>query len=156
MAAPLTGDEEHHEPDFEAVTPLGFPVIAEYAHIRRARSGDPTERIFRRAYNYESETEGDAGLLFACYQADPEHQFVPIQRRLDELDLLNEWITHVGSAVFAIPRGVPTEGSSGKHCSTAEPNWTGHRRRVPHHSLRLSPIPEGIPMALHHGKDRSR
>ena len=102
--APLTGTEEHDEPDLEAMTPLGFPVIAEYAHIRRARSQDPGERIFRRAYNYESEPEG-AGLLFACYQRDPERQFVPIQRRLDELDLLNEWITHIGSAVFAIPPG---------------------------------------------------
>ncbi|SIO89836.1 Dyp-type peroxidase [Nocardiopsis sp. JB363] len=103
--APLTGENEHDEPDLDAVTPLGFPVIAEYAHIRRARSEDPDERIFRRAYNYESAAEGDAGLLFACYQQDPERQFVPIQRRLDELDLLNEWITHIGSAVFAIPPG---------------------------------------------------
>ncbi len=103
--APLTGENERDEPDLDAVTPLGFPVIAEYAHIRRARSEDPDERIFRRAYNYEYDAEGDAGLLFACYQQDPDRQFVPIQRRLDGLDLLNEWITHIGSAVFAVPPG---------------------------------------------------
>ncbi|MFE9245529.1 Dyp-type peroxidase [Nocardiopsis sp. NPDC006938] len=112
--APLTGGNEHDEPDLDAVTPLGFPVIAEYAHVRRARSEDPDERIFRRAYNYESDAEGDAGLLFACYQRDPERQFVPIQRRLDELDLLNEWITHVGSAVFAVPPGCGEGGFVGQ------------------------------------------
>lgn len=51
--APLTGTKEHDEPDFEARTPIGFPVIAEFAHIRRARSADPHERMFRRAYNYD-------------------------------------------------------------------------------------------------------
>lgn len=112
--APLTGRGEHDEPDLDAVTPLGFPVIAEYAHIRRARSEDPDERIFRRAYNYESDAENDAGLLFACYQTDPDRQFVPIQRRLDRLDLLNEWITHIGSAVFAIPPGCPEGGFLGQ------------------------------------------
>lgn len=116
--APLTGAEEHDEPDLDAVTPLGFPVIAEYAHIRRARSEDPDERIFRRAYNYESVGGGahgdDAGLLFVCYQRDPDRQFVPIQRRLDQLDLLNEWITHIGSAVFAVPPGCAEGGFVGE------------------------------------------
>lgn len=110
--APLTGEEEHDDPDLDALTPLGFPVIAEYAHIRRARSEDPDERIFRRGYNYES--GDDAGLLFVCHQRDPHRQFVPIQRRLDELDLLNEWITHIGSAVFAIPPGCSEGGFVGQ------------------------------------------
>ena len=35
---------------------------------------------------------------------------MPIQRRLDELDLLNEWVTAVGSAVFAVPPA-PRKGS---------------------------------------------
>jgi dye decolorizing peroxidase len=116
--APLTGAEEHDEPDLDAVTPLGFPVIAEYAHIRRARSEDPDERVFRRGYNYESAVGGadgdDAGLLFVCYQRDPSRQFVPIQRRLDRLDLLNEWITHIGSAVFAVPPGCAEGGFVGE------------------------------------------
>jgi dye decolorizing peroxidase len=33
-------------------------------------------------------------------------QFVPIQRRLDELDLLNEWTIPIGSGEFAIAAGV--------------------------------------------------
>ncbi|MHC9966654.1 Dyp-type peroxidase, partial [Corynebacterium diphtheriae] len=29
-------------------------------------------------------------------------QFIPIQQRLDASDRLNEWIKHIGSAVYAI------------------------------------------------------
>ncbi len=36
--APLTGREEQDEPDFEASTAVGFPVIPEFSHLRRARS----------------------------------------------------------------------------------------------------------------------
>jgi dye decolorizing peroxidase len=53
--------------------------------------------------NYDDGTE--SGLLFGCYQRNPLTQFVPIQQRLDEVDMLNEWITHVGSGVFAILPG---------------------------------------------------
>ncbi|GEO94278.1 Dyp-type peroxidase [Kocuria turfanensis] len=113
--APLTGSSEHEEPDFAAKGPLGFPVIAGYAHIRRSRTGNPPEQIHRRAYNYDVPgagvpgAAGDVGLLFASYQADVDRQFVPIQQRLDELDMLNTWTTPVGSAVFAVPPGC-TEG----------------------------------------------
>src|SRR5690606_5761602 len=93
--APLTGVDEHDEPDFAAVTPVGFPVIPEFAHMRRARSDDPRERMFRRAYNYDDPPESgeisNSGLVFVAFQADVDRQFVPIQRRLADLDLLNEW-----------------------------------------------------------------
>ncbi len=39
------------------------------------------------------------------FQADLEAQFVPLQRRLAELDLLNQWTTPIGSAVFAVLPG---------------------------------------------------
>lgn len=75
-------------------------------------------RILRRAYNYEDglspEGRPDAGLLFASYQADVERQFVPIQRRLAEVDLLNQWITPIGSAVFAVPPGCAPDGWIGE------------------------------------------
>ncbi len=115
--APLTGVNENDEPDFAAVTKIGFPVIPEFSHVRRARSDNPRERIFRRGYNYdESPSAGqisDSGLIFVSFQADIDAQFVPIQRRLDELDLLNEWTTPVGSAVFAIPPGCDPDGYIG-------------------------------------------
>lgn len=108
--APLTGVREHDRPDFEARTPIGFPLIAEFAHIRRARPGPDSEQVFRRGYNYELGPGpagiSDAGLIFTSFQADLEKQFLPIQRRLAELDLLNEWTVPIGSAVFAIPPGI--------------------------------------------------
>ncbi|HUH52820.1 MAG TPA: Dyp-type peroxidase [Microbacteriaceae bacterium] len=110
VGAPLTGVDEHDEPDFEAKDALGFNVIPDFAHIRRARMGD--ERVYRRSVNYD---DGDEqGLLFVCYQRDPLKQFVPIQQRLDQLDLMNEWITHVGSAVFAIAPGWEPGGMLGE------------------------------------------
>lgn len=109
--APLTGSQEGDEPDFTALSPVGFPVIPEFSHIRRARSDNPDERFYRRAYNYEDPPgQGGSGLLFTSFQADPLTQFVPIQQRLDDLDLLNEWTTPVGSAVFAIPPGCGPDG----------------------------------------------
>jgi len=115
--APLTGTLETDAPDFEAKTAIGFPVIPEFSHMRRARSDNPAERILRRGYNYDEAPTGpgvsNSGLLFVSFQADVDAQFVPIQRRLDELDLMNEWITPIGSAVFAIPPGCAAGGYIG-------------------------------------------
>lgn len=113
--APLTGGDEHADVDLAATDDTGLTVVADFAHVRRSRTGDPEERIFRRGYNYDLRDHGtpEAGLLFASYQADPVRQFTPIQRRLDELDLLNEWVTAVGSAVFAVPPGCTGDGYVG-------------------------------------------
>jgi len=100
--APLTGGAEHDEPDFEATDAAGFPVIDPASHVRRARSDDPEQQFLRRGYNYSLPT-GETGLLFLAYAADLARQFVPVQARLDELDLLNEWVTAIGSAVYAVP-----------------------------------------------------
>lgn len=116
--APLTGLHEHDEPDFAALNPVGFPVIADFAHMRRARPDDTAQRLHRRAYNYDVApgpgSVSDSGLIFVSYQADVDQQFVPIQKRLDELDLLNEWTTPIGSAVFAVPPGCPAGGFIGQ------------------------------------------
>ncbi|MDP9862323.1 MULTISPECIES: Dyp-type peroxidase [Streptosporangium] len=116
--APLTGRAERDEPDFARLNALGFPVISEYAHIRRAHVTDPGMRILRRVYNYDAgltpEGHADSGLLFASYQADINRQFLPVQKRLAEADLLNEWTTPIGSAVFAIPPGCSADGWIGE------------------------------------------
>lgn len=115
--APLTGIDEHDEPDFEATTAIGFPVIPEFSHMRRARSDNPNQRIFRRGYNYDLTPAGDqisdSGLIFVSFQADVDTQFTPLQKRMDELDLLNEWTTPIGSSVFAIPPGCAPGGYIG-------------------------------------------
>lgn len=122
--APLTGSTETDEPDFAATTEAGFPVIPEFSHLRAARGeeggGRPMQQIFRRGYNYEDPTTdperrlADAGLLFASFQADVDTQFVPIQQRLDKVDLLNHWTTPIGSAVFAILPGFEEGGFLGE------------------------------------------
>ena len=58
--------------------------------------------------------ELDAGLFFICFQRDPRKQFVPVQRLLAEIDALNEYIKHVGSAVFAMPPGTREGGYVGE------------------------------------------
>ena len=110
---PLTGGDEFADAQFSAVSDHGFPVIPEFAHMRRANGIDEGEHqeIFRRAYHYElpppegSEALSEAGQIFVSFQADVLGQFVPIQQRLSDLDLLNQWTTPIGSAVFAIPPG---------------------------------------------------
>lgn len=116
--APLTGTQEFDEPDFDAKTALGFPVIPEFSHLRRARSDDRSQRIFRRGFNYDDPPTGQevsqSGLIFVSFQADVDAQFVPIQQRLDQLDLLNQWTVPIGSAVFAVPPGCGPGGFIGE------------------------------------------
>lgn len=111
--APLTGTAEGETPDFAAVSDNGFPTIGEFAHMRRARGVDDGvhQEIYRRPYSYDvpppegSTALSESGQIFAAFQADLPGQFLPIQQRLADLDLLNEWTTPIGSAVFAIPPG---------------------------------------------------
>ncbi|QFG20226.1 Dyp-type peroxidase [Actinomadura sp. WMMB 499] len=116
--APLTGGREHDAPDFQAKDRIGFPVIHEAAHIRRAHVADPARRMLRRGYNYDEAISSDGvtetGLIFASYQADIARQFVPVQRRLADLDLLNTWTTPIGSAVFVLPPGCAPGGWIGE------------------------------------------
>lgn len=108
--SPLTGHQETDAPDLAAKDGLGLPVIDEFSHVRRSmpHQAGRTDRFLRRPYNYDDAPEPghltNAGLLFVAYQADLD-QFVQVQRRLAEGDLLNTWTTPIGSAVFAIPRG---------------------------------------------------
>ncbi|WP_231443530.1 Dyp-type peroxidase [Brevibacterium zhoupengii] len=105
--APLSGTDEFDVPDFTAVDKRGLTKISAASHVARARDGlGPEAQIHRRTFNYETGAEEGAGLLFASFQADIERQFLPIQRRLAEVDLLNEWTTPIGSTVWAIPPGI--------------------------------------------------
>jgi len=102
--APLTGGNEFTAPDFAATDERGLPVIPETSHMRLANAHEPQERMLRRPYNYDDGPE-DAGLIFTAYTADPDVQFVPVQQRLAQLDVLNIWTTPIGSALFALPPG---------------------------------------------------
>ena len=107
--APLTGRTEHEPLDLEAGG-RADPVIPIDAHVRLAApASNHGVRLLRRGYSF---TDGfdpelgqlDAGLFFIAYMNDPA-AFVTVQSRLGSRDALNEYIKHVGSAVFAVPGG---------------------------------------------------
>ncbi|MFC7719623.1 Dyp-type peroxidase [Nonomuraea recticatena] len=90
-------------------------MIGEVAHVRLAHpSSNGGARLLRRGYNYVDGSDGlgrlDAGLFFMSYQRDPHRQFVPVQRALAKNDVLNEYIKHISSGLFAIPPGVRDGG----------------------------------------------
>jgi deferrochelatase/peroxidase EfeB len=116
---PLGGSEEFEPLPLEAKKPNGHPVIPREAHVRLASAKENGgAKILRRGYSFtdgvdESLGELEAGLFFISFQRDPE-QFVAIQRRLGRFDALNEYIKHVGSALFAVPPGAKPGGYVGE------------------------------------------
>lgn len=117
--APLSGGSEHTTPDFHARAPHGTDAdggtaIDPRSHVAlAAHENNGGVKILRRGYNY---TDGlnqygqlDAGLLFAAYVNDPEH-VTRLQRKLGASDRLNEYVSHIGSGVFAVPPA-PRKGS---------------------------------------------
>ncbi|MER5950702.1 iron uptake transporter deferrochelatase/peroxidase subunit [Streptomyces sp. NPDC001904] len=101
--APVGKAKERDEPFLKAMKPT--------AHVRLAHpDSNHGATILRRGYSFTDGTDGlgrlDAGLFFLAYQKDVRTGFVPVQRALSAHDALNEYIQHVGSAVFAVPPGV--------------------------------------------------
>jgi deferrochelatase/peroxidase EfeB len=119
--APLGAKHEFDAPDFKAVDADGNAVIPDTAHVRLAapaNNGGAT--ILRRSYSYNDGAnfvaerwppwrqgiEYDSGLFFQAFQKDPRDGFIKLFDRMSKIDALNQFTTHVGSAVFACPPGV--------------------------------------------------
>lgn len=116
--------------EFEAVDPgatdkFGLPMVDPKSHVARARpvKGHPEQMLRRRPFNYslppnpKDNADGqlsNVGLIFVCFQKDPKKQFEAIQERLDEADILNTWITHIGSSVYWVPPGTAASASQGR------------------------------------------
>ncbi|MEU5986521.1 iron uptake transporter deferrochelatase/peroxidase subunit [Streptomyces sp. NPDC047434] len=101
--APVGKAKEHDEPFLKAMKPE--------AHVRLAHpDSNNGATILRRGYSFTDGTDGlgrlDAGLFFLAYQRDVRKGFIPVQTSLARADVLNEYIQHVGSALFAVPPGV--------------------------------------------------
>ncbi|OIJ67192.1 iron uptake transporter deferrochelatase/peroxidase subunit [Streptomyces mangrovisoli] len=101
--APVGKAKEHDKPFLKAMKPD--------AHVRLAHpDSNDGITILRRGYSFTDGTDGlgrlDAGLFFLAYMRDVRKGFIPLQRKLSAQDALNEYIQHVGSAVFAVPPGV--------------------------------------------------
>ncbi|HEY1615168.1 MAG TPA: iron uptake transporter deferrochelatase/peroxidase subunit [Rhizomicrobium sp.] len=119
--APLGAHAEHDPVNLEATDKDGNFVIAGNAHVRLANeASNDGARILRRSYSYNDGAnfvaerwppwrqgvEYDAGLFFACYQRDPRTGFVKIFDRMAKLDMMNQFVTHVGGGLFACPGGI--------------------------------------------------
>ncbi|WP_206956531.1 iron uptake transporter deferrochelatase/peroxidase subunit [Trinickia acidisoli] len=119
--APIGKQNEFDPVDLAATDKDGNPVIPDNSHVRLSNPGSHDGmRLLRRAYSYNDstnfyierwppwrqETEYDAGLLFIAHQSDPRTAFVPINEKLSKFDMMNQFTTHVGSAIFACPPGV--------------------------------------------------
>jgi deferrochelatase/peroxidase EfeB len=118
--APLGGKHEFDPKDLAATDSDGNPIIPENAHIRLASAeNNDGAKILRRSYSYNDGVnftaerwppwrqgmEYDAGLLFMCYQRDPRTGFIKIFEKMAKFDMMNQFVTNVGSGLFACPGG---------------------------------------------------
>jgi len=113
--AALGQKDEFDKIDFNVKGADGEPVVPEVAHVRLAHPDQNNgARLLRRGYNFVDGSDGlgrlNAGLFFIAYQRDPHKQFVPVQMALARDDVMNEYIRHVSSGLFACPAGVKEKG----------------------------------------------
>ncbi|MBU6277876.1 MAG: deferrochelatase/peroxidase EfeB [Actinomycetales bacterium] len=113
--APLSGGSEFTTPNFHATGTDGKPLIDPDSHMAAASpANNGGIRILRRAFSYADPLDAkgvpDMGLFFMAYQRDIGRQFIPLQRRLAAIDLMNEYVQHTASASFAVPAGVRGPG----------------------------------------------
>lgn len=99
--------------EFDEVDLSLLPVDS---HVRLAKEVDLP--ILRRSYSYSDGInpktgQFDAGLLFIAFQKDPD-RFVKIQTNLGADDKMNEYVTHIGSGLFACFGGVKEGGYIGQ------------------------------------------
>lgn len=110
--APLTGGGALDQVNLAARTPEGEPIIDPHAHVRAAHpSFTGSHLMLRRGYAFD-DGEGDAGLMFICFQQDLR-TFVATQHRLDEVDALAEFSTPTASGTFLILPGFDADRALG-------------------------------------------
>jgi deferrochelatase/peroxidase EfeB len=123
--APLGKHKEFDVADLDAKDADGNSIVPDNAHMRlSAAQTNGGAQILRRGYSYNDganfyierwppwrqEMEYDAGLFFVAHQRDPRTGFIKITHNLAVGDIMNQFITHVGSGIFACPPGA-SEGS---------------------------------------------
>ena len=111
LSQPVDQRDEFAPLDFDAKGADGQPRIPLTSHVRLAHESQLGGiRILRRGYNFTDGSDGsghlDAGLFFLAFVRDAHKQFVPMQQALAKSDVLNEYIEHNGSALFACPPGL--------------------------------------------------
>lgn len=118
--APIGKTKEFDSLDLEREDKDGNLITSDNSHAAlSAPENNGGAQILRRAFNYDNGITRvaerwppwrqvvtfDAGLLFQCYQKDPRTGFNRIFAKMAQIDMLNQFTTHVGSGVFACPAG---------------------------------------------------
>ena len=118
--ATLGGKDEFAPLALTANDADGNPLTPENAHVRLAApETNDGAQILRRSYSYDNGVsfvaerwppwrqgmEMDAGLMFVCYQRDPRTGFVKLFERMSKFDMMNQFVTHIGGGLFAVPPG---------------------------------------------------
>lgn len=109
--APIGKKNEFQAVDLSEKNAKGEAVIPEVSHLHLAKKTG--HKMLRRSFSYASGIDPrtgqfDAGLLFISFQKHPQ-QFIDIQNSLGNIDKMNEYITHIGSGLFACFAGVKDE-----------------------------------------------
>ena len=127
--APIGGKHQFDPIDLDATDQDGNPLIAQNAHVRMAAAAsNGGAQMLRRAFSYNDGLkmtaerwppwrqglEYDAGLLFICYQRDPRTSFIKMFEPMSKLDALNQYTTHTGGGLFAVPPGAREGGFIGQ------------------------------------------
>lgn len=132
--APLSGGQEHTEPDLTATGTGGKPLVPVDSHVRLAHpSTNGGARMLRRGYTFTDGNDSlgrlDAGLMFLAFVRDPRTHYVPMQTALARSDAMGEYLQHTGSGLFAVPAGVPdgslTRGPDGSPVTTPRSPFVG-------------------------------
>jgi dye decolorizing peroxidase len=117
--APLSGGTETTPVDLTRQNADGSLAVPGDAHVRvAAPAANQGASMLRRGYSYHDgfrpDGAPDAGLLFVCFQADPQTGFVPVQRKLARGDALSRFIVHESSGLYAVPGGAEPGGYVGQ------------------------------------------
>ena len=118
--APIDKKSEFDALDLQATDKDGNPRTVENSHAAMsAPENNDGAQILRRAFSYDNGIAKlaerwppwrqlmtfDAGLLFQCYQRDPRTGFIKLFTKMAQIDMLNQFTTHVGGGLFACPPG---------------------------------------------------
>lgn len=118
--SPIGKTHEFDPLNLDATDKYGNAITAENSHAAMsAPENNDGAQILRRAFSYDNGITKtaerwppwrqlvtfDAGLLFQCYQRDPRTGFIKLFTKMAQIDMLNQFTTHVGGGLFACPPG---------------------------------------------------
>lgn len=114
--APFGKKHEFDEFKWDEKDKNGEYIMPVDSHVSLAKKVN--KPLLRRSYSYsdginESTGQFESGLLFISYQKDPQ-SFIDVQTSLGAMDKMNEYVTHIGSGLFAIFPGVKEGGYIGQ------------------------------------------